>query len=393
MQAQCQSWFDPDYEHGLFEFPHDELLTPPLNEFKDSTWRLPNDFVMSLKGNDSSVGNEGDQEHPWILFDWFDTVSNFSSVGSPSLGAVVLYLASNQSEAVAACSIDGRWAPVDYNLDPKDTIAIRQDSSNPMDILNGSNTIAAKDLVQMRMSLEWANTMNVQGSSLDDQSTTVIEEMLEGWSGGNFIFPEPEPDPSVENGYVFKSIDWRLSTTLGLYLTEGFARAFSDSGKGSMLYRQSTKPGQSYVRYLNDINQPALKEGYRNGKLDWVETRDPRWNNSILPWPEWAPQNGYTEVIFTIQRNGYGYGFDGLPIKLASIVLAIYVILVCTHLTSLLFHGHMYDYFSRMSDALVLAWSSEPAKELENPAGDGTWGHLAKIRKENRQLQLLKDAS
>ena len=99
--------------------------------------------------------------------------------------------------------------------------------------------------------------------------------MLEGWSGGNFIFPEPEPDL----GYVKKSIDWRLSTTIGLYLTEGLARAFLDEGKGSMLHRQSSKPGQSYVRYLKDLNQPALKEGYRNGKLDWVKTRDLRWNN------------------------------------------------------------------------------------------------------------------
>ncbi|KAK4692784.1 hypothetical protein P7C71_g4486, partial [Lecanoromycetidae sp. Uapishka_2] len=84
---------------------------------------------------------------------------------------------------------------------------------------------------------------------------------------------------------------------------------------------------QSYVRYLNDINNPILKEGYRNGKLDWVETRDPRWNDSILPWDEWAPQTGYTEVTMTVQRNGYGYGFEGVPIKLAATVLGIYVAL------------------------------------------------------------------
>ena len=50
-----------------------------------------------------------------------------------------------------------------------------------------------------------------------------------------------------------------------------------------MLYRQAAEIEQSYVRYLNDINEPILKEGYRNGGLDWVETRDHRWNDSILP--------------------------------------------------------------------------------------------------------------
>ena len=34
VQAQCQTYLEPDWEHGTFQFPHDELLTPPLNTFK-----------------------------------------------------------------------------------------------------------------------------------------------------------------------------------------------------------------------------------------------------------------------------------------------------------------------------------------------------------------------
>ena len=307
VQAQCHSYFDPDWDNGTFQFPHDELLTPPLDEFKNSTWSLPNDFVSNLLRDDSSIG--GDENHPAILFDWFDTAANFSDTGAPSLGAVIVYLAHNGSGALATCAFDGRWVPVEYYLDPKDTVAIRQDTPNPMDVLNGTRTDAAAHSTQMKMSLEWASTMNLQDPSSNVPSTTVAEALLLWWGGGNDIYPEPEP--TSNSGYVFKSIDWRLSTALGLYLTEGLARAFSDITKGSMLYRQSPKPGQSYVRYLNDINAPGFKEGYRNGKLDWVEERDKRWNTSIKPWDEWARQNGYTEIVFTIQRNGYGYGFDG----------------------------------------------------------------------------------
>ena len=395
VQAQCQTYFDPDWEHGIFEFPHDELLTPPLYEFRNTTWGLNNEFVLSLKGNDSDIGNLNDTAHPWILFDWFDTASNFSNEGAPSIGAVTIYKALNRSieliDAMTVCSFDGRWVPVEYYLDPKDTRTIYQDSPNPMDIVNRRSKEAAKELIQMRMTLDWANTLNIRSTSSYDPLATVVEQMLEGFSGGgNFIFPE-SPRTSAA-GYVMKTIDWRLSTALGLYLTEGLAHAFSDQSKGSMLYRQAPEVSESYVRYLNDINQPALKEGYRNGKLDWVEMRDPRWNSSILPWDEWAPQNGYTEMVFNIQRNGYGYGFDGVPIKLAATALAIYIVLVCAHIFSLLVNRRIYKGSSRISHMLALAWNSVPTDELRNiSAGtesSQTWGQVVRIKKEDQCLQL-----
>ena len=284
VSAQCQTYLNPDYEHGTFVFPHDELVTPPLDEFKNDTWSLPNDFVLNLKGDDGDIGNSNNSSNPYILFRWFDTATEFSNKGAPSLGAVVLYLAYNGSdllEALTTCSFDGRWAPVEYYLDPKDVVTVYQDSPNPMDILNGSNKAVAKDLIQMRMSLDWAETLNVKGSDPDIPSTTVVEQMLDLFSHADFIWPEPEPE--VTTGFVMKSLDWRLSTTLGLYLTESLAHAFSDVSKGSMLYRQAPELNQSYVRYLNDINQPAFKRFYKNGELDWVEMRDPLWNRSFPP--------------------------------------------------------------------------------------------------------------
>lgn len=397
VSAQCQTYFHPDLEKGAFAFPHDELLTPPLDRFRNDTWSLPNDFVLNLKGDDSDIGNAKDTSHPYILFDWFDTATEFSSQGAPSLGAVVLYLTFNGTDylgALTTCSFDGRWAPVEYYLDPKDVVTIYQDSPNPMDILNGSSKVAATDLIQMRMSLDWAKTINVKGSDPKFPSTTVVEQMLVRFSGGNFIYPEPEPE--LTTGYVMKSVDWRLSTTLGLYLTESLAHAFSDLSKGSMLYRQAPEFNQSYVRYLNDINQPALKRFYRDGKLDWVETRDHLWNISFLPWDEWAPQNGYTEIIFTVQRNGYGYGFEGVPIKLATLVLAIYVILVCGHVVAVLFSGHVYKGYSTISDMVALAWNSAPAKEVSDIATGTekvqTWSLVVRAKEEDQRPQLVFDS-
>ena len=164
-----------------------------------------------------------------------------------------------------------------------------------------------------------------------------------------------------------------------------------------MLYRQASEVEQSYVRYLNDINHPRLKEGYRNGKLDWVEMRDPRWNQSIPPWDEWARQNGYTEVIFTVQRNGYGYGFDGVPIKLAVIVLVIYVLLVSIHLFSVLIRGRAYEGYSDMSGMLALAWSSSPVTDASGVAISTeryqTWSKAVKVKKQEERLQLVLETA
>ena len=242
--------------------------------------------------------------------------------------------------------------------------------------------------------------MNIQGISKEHPSTTVVEQLLLGFSGvnsrgGSFIFPEPAQEAVL--GFVKKSIDWRLSTTLGLYLTEGLARAFSDSSKGSMLFRQAPLANQSYVRYLNDINNPLYKEGYRDGKLDWVEMRDPRWNNSILPWDEWAPQNGYTEITFTIRRNGYGFGFGGVPIKLAATVLAVYVLLASAHIVSVLIDGRLFKGFSNLSEMLVLAWSSPPAKEVRDISVSSeqyqTWSQVVRAKEEEQRLQLVLEAA
>ncbi|KAL8823045.1 MAG: hypothetical protein Q9191_006232 [Dirinaria sp. TL-2023a] len=397
VQTQCQTWLEPDWANGNFAFPHDELLTPPLDHSKHETWKLPNAFILNLKGNDSKIGDMNDTQHPHILFDWFDAASNFSAQGAPSLGAVILYRARNetgQQDALTACSIDGRWAPVELYIDPRDTVTLYQSSPNPMDMLNGTAKVAFNDLVKMKMSLEWANTINVDYLALGDPPTSVVEFLLGKLGSADKvgqpyeIFPEPEPSLY----YVMKSIDWRLSTVLGLYTTEALARAFQDSYRGSMLYRQAKDSSHSYVRYLNDINDSEPKRGYKNGQLDWVETRGSRWNSSILPWNEWAPQNGYSEITFTVQRNGYGYGFESLPTIFAAAVLIAYVIVAATHIVLLAITGRVYGGCSDAGQLVALAWSSPAAPDFKCTSSGvqdaGVWKRIVKVEEDEQQLLL-----
>ena len=266
-----------------------------------------------------------------------------------------------------------------------------------MDILNGTTKESPSNMAQMRLTLEWANTMNILFGDPDYPSMTLVEKLLLGWGSYYYIFPEPEPVNNTH--YNLKSLDWRISTTLGLYVTEGIARAFQDITKGSMLYRQASNVQQSYVRYMNNVNEPMFKEGWRDGRLDWVEMRDPRWSSTNIsishdPWDVWAPQNGYTEIGFKVQRNGYGYGLEGLPVKLAVVVLATYLALVLWHVIMMCLGRLTYHGFSNLGEIVALAWNSPPSKELENTSvgieKTRTWRHIVRVRKsDGSRLQLV----
>lgn len=323
VQTQCSSYFDPDWDHDVFEFPHNELLTPPLDQFKENVWSLPNQFVMNLKRHTNSSK---------LRFDWFDTASNFSDKGAPSLGGVLIYRAddgTSKTDALAACSFDSRWVPVEYYLDPVNSMTVNQDSPNPMDILNGSQKAKVADLIQMKLTLDWANSMNIPDRNPSVPGASLVESLL-GFFGEPGVISS-HGDKSISDPNPRKSLDWRLSTTLGLYLTEGLARAFQDVGNGTMIYHQTFNTPQPFLYELNDVNNKILQEGYSNGTLDWVPRNDPRWNDSMDSWDKWAIEHGYTEMVIEYKRYGYGYGFQGLPIKFATAALGIYILLVGLH--------------------------------------------------------------
>ena len=95
----------------------------------------------------------------------------------------------------------------------------------------------------------------------------------------------------------------------------------------------------------------------------------------------------------TVQRNGYGYGFEGVHIKLATIVLEIYIALVCVHVTAMIVGGRMYKGYSDMSDILALAWSSESTAEMKKLSAGiknhQTWRRVVRVREKERRLQLV----
>ena len=87
-------------------------------------------------------------------------------------------------------------------------------------------------------------------------------------------------------------------------------------------------------------SQFIKEEDIGTANSTWVEVRDPHWNSSILPWDEWTPPNAYMGITFTIERNGYGYGFEGCAQYTCCCCAGntTYIRLVCSHVISVLFY-------------------------------------------------------
>ena len=80
----------------------------------------------------------------------------------------------------------------------------------------------------------------------------------------------------------------------------------------------------------------------------------------------------------------------------ASSVMAIYVLLVCAHVISVLFSGNAYKGYSNINDMVALAWNSAPAKDLSDIAAGTeklqTWSLVARAKEGDQRPQLVLES-
>ncbi|KAL8767880.1 MAG: hypothetical protein Q9209_005772 [Squamulea sp. 1 TL-2023] len=143
-----------------------------------------------------------------------------------------------------------------------------------------------------------------------------------------------------EPGHGQESIPWRISTAFGLYLTEALARVQSTFLNGTVLCHTNTT-GQENVYILGNIN-----------------ANDPRWWPQDMSFTDFAHEQGWAEIKFTVSRYGYGWGFRGLPIKLAAVVLGLQALLGLTHIGFITIGGWSAKSWSTMGEMLILAINS-----------------------------------
>ena len=368
VQAQCTAYYDVANLREI-EFPHKDLNSSPLQTYQNATWPWPVNFSGSVR--DSSSRNPlfdevfpGYDIQDQISFEWVD-MTEFSD--GISLGALSVFWTGNGSTAVVPCTIDAHWVPVSIFLDPRYDGIIFQDSPDPGLLLshNGSD---ASSITMTRISIDkaWADTMDFPLNGTNGDSTlysTAIRALISGLGGGyndGFqIVGEGTPDTAQSQD----TIPWRISTVLGMYLTEALASI--------------------------QLNTTLIYHDYKNSTyvLDMNNLDDGPWNYSGSPnasFEDYASTQGFTKVQIRVQRYGYGWSFQGVPIKLAAMVLALQSIMAIVHTVLILAGGLTCASWTSMGHMLVLALSSLPPKVLTNTSAGvkyiTTWGNICAVK-------------
>ena len=303
-------------------------------------------------------------------------MTNFSA--GLTLGALSVFWTGNGSTAVVPCTIDAHWVPVSIFLDPRYDGIIFQDSPDPGLLLSheGSTTSSSTtDTTRISIDKAWAATMDLPLNGTNGNSTlysTAIRALIAGLGGvyeGKYyeIVGEGQPDTVASQ----ETIPWRISTVLGMYLTEALAS----------IQLNTTLVYHNYVNatYVLDMNN--LDEGHRTYP-----------GSPNVTFEDYASAQGFTKVQIRVQRYGYGWSFEGVPIKLATTVLAIVSLMAISHMAQILAGRWTCASWTSIGQMLVLALSSLPPTTLRNTSAGvrhlATWGNLCAVREVDQNAKM-----
>lgn len=132
VQVQCSTYHDAD-SISTVQFPHSELNSPPLDDYKDDRWNFPVNFssyIHDAEGLDPEFTGtwQGVNISDAIYFQFVD-LSNITR--ATVLGALAAFPTRNGSTVIILCTIDTHWAPVSIHIDPSSSANIYQDTPDP----------------------------------------------------------------------------------------------------------------------------------------------------------------------------------------------------------------------------------------------------------------------
>ncbi len=384
VQVQCAAYYDAQSLDEIV-FPHDHLNSWPLQTYSNTTWAMPVNFSADVRDSSSQnpLFNIEFQDYSIqdeIFFEWID-MTNFTE--GLTLGALAVFWTGNGSTAVVPCTIDAHWVPVSIFLDPRYDGIIFQDSPDPGLLLSHGTvdtSTSATTLKRISVDKDWADTMNYSHNGTNFNSTlysTAIEALISGF-GSNFdgdhykIVGDGTPGTTPDQN----TIPWRISTMLGMYLTEGLASIQLNSTLVYHDYKNDT-----YVLDMGNLdNGHYLYPGSPN-----------------VDFEDYASTQGFTKVQIRVQRYGYGWSFQGVPIKLAATVLGIQSAMAIVQAVMILTGRWTCASWTSMGQMLVLALSSLPPKALRNTSAGvrsiTTWKRVCAINEviedEKTHLQLV----
>ncbi|KAL8651593.1 MAG: hypothetical protein Q9226_004637 [Calogaya cf. arnoldii] len=367
VQVECEAHYT--WNSLALELPRQHLRRPDMQY--ENPWLIRASFLRSQSRFQELISDRTDEDQAYrrqfpTAFSWVDTSD---IVNGPSIGAVFAVNTPNESVALVPCTIAAYWTPTSMFLDPKSDMVIQEESSDPL-----------KDSVswtRMTIASDWANAMNRNLTDNNGLETTYIQHMMELYNNNSsspVIFSEP--------GYGQESIPWRISTALGLYLTEGLARVQSTFWNGTVLC------------HTDASNQEKV---YKLGNLNADE---PQWWPQDQNFGDYANDQGWTQLEFTVRRYGYGWGFGGTLTKAAAVVLVLQALLGLLHIAIIIYGDGMNSWstnsWSTLGEMLALAINSRFSDRMWGTAAGiknkRTWREPVKIREmKDEHLELVLD--
>ncbi|KAI1268909.1 hypothetical protein F5Y18DRAFT_372982 [Xylariaceae sp. FL1019] len=380
VQVQCAS---VDYSSSRFgpplTFNTDAMNTfymPESDQYLTNTWMVPSDaWNNSWPSLNATVK-------------WLNTSEVKSDDGKPlvsSLAAVILtprwwYATMTDGSkqevrgmAVSSCTIDARWATVpgvifDARVDTiaRDTITEWLRNTN----INKTSKAALPSwqvTAPIHIGLDWIEEVNTLAYEDEDETINVIENTLQQAishhiSENGTVFGEFIPS----NGRIeYNGVAEDIAVILSVRITDWLSR--------------STTSGTNFTAL-------SISQDSGVSTMDLISQRRPE---PVIINSTESFSKDQTEIIFEIQRYGWGYGLNSSTIWFSVIILLLHTVLV------VIYFGYSFKFWylrggwtsgawGGIGELVALAMSSPPADELHNSGAgierSGTWMTKLRIR-------------
>ncbi|KAK5626034.1 hypothetical protein RRF57_001750 [Xylaria bambusicola] len=393
VQVQCQSYnlgaainneVDLKFETGAIINDFTKSSSDPYSgvvwTVPDESWNYPRAFwnMTNVTWVDAaSVESSGGRKFPSSLAAVVTVPAVWSVSGSNGT------MGYQQGSVVVPCVIDARWAKTDVSFDITEPV-VRTGLTDWLDKANlTSSKVNPKESLSkwdiggpISISRDWAHAVNYMNDLIDG----VLEQILQ-----QFVTPFSADQPDLLSFVPTSSSDEDWTTVyangISIVLSTVIADWVSRTG-------------------LADTSFTTVLSRAKDGNVDTIDLLNQKdasgFNN--VPVSSFADQ---TEVVYKVERYGWGYGLNSKTIWFSIITLMIHVVLVFVYFAySLIFwlraKGWTSQAWGSVGEFMALAISSPPADELRN-TGAGidksqTWMTTLRIREAgsvNDKLELV----
>jgi hypothetical protein len=285
------------------------------------------------------------------IFQWIDLSQR---TGRPILGGLVgmkffspqLIFGSSfkgdEAFGLMPCTIESYWIPTRMSLDPMFGNTVVLDTADPMDAVKSAELM--EQALDLYIDLSYLDVLNTAVPDREPPLGVIAWEL-------NWLSYKPG------NGFdgVWKDRwPWLVATVLSLQLTDGLTR-YADV---EALYYWDIPPN-------SPINKSFVVDLRYSSSLDVYDYSLPaKYGRGFAEYIRGSPQL-HTEVVWTVKRFGYAWGFGRATKYLALIVVASHTLWILVYISLVIVGRWRCAIETSVADLLILALQSPRSKLVE----------------------------